>query len=72
MNTKDLGNSKILILLFKPAGDFFLRFGFYAVDRPKVPSSVQKSVEFTSVCPKSALAMEMCLDSHQGSVGVME
>ena len=61
-----------LYLLTETAGDFFPRFGFHAVDRPKVPSSVQKSVEFTSVCPKSALAMERCLDSHQGSIEVME
>jgi len=53
-----------LYLLTETAGDFFPRFGFHAVERPEVPSSVRKSVEFTSLCPKSALAMEICLNSH--------
>jgi len=49
-------------LLTETAGDYFPRFGFRTIDRKKVPLEVQRSVEFTSVCPVSALAMERRLN----------
>ncbi len=44
-------------LLTETAGDFFPRFGFQPIDRANVLATVQTSVEFTSACPGSALAM---------------
>ncbi len=49
-------------LLTETAGDFFPRFGFRAIPRADVPPAVQRSVEFTSACPASALAMRADLD----------
>ena len=46
-----------IYLLTETAGDFFPRFGFEPVDRIEIPSIVKTSVEFTSACPESALAM---------------
>jgi len=46
-----------LYLLTTTAADFFPRFGFERIDRDAVPASVQASVEFTSACPASAVAM---------------
>ncbi|MBW1963420.1 MAG: GNAT family N-acetyltransferase [Deltaproteobacteria bacterium] len=48
-------------LLTETAVRYFSRFGFRPIDRSKVPPDVQNSVEFTSVCPVSALAMELRL-----------
>jgi amino-acid N-acetyltransferase len=48
-------------LLTETAGEFFPRFGFRAVDRAQVPEAMRQSVEFTSVCPESALAMKVRL-----------
>jgi amino-acid N-acetyltransferase len=39
------------------AEHFFPKFGFERIARADVPSSVQRSVEFTSVCPASATVM---------------
>lgn len=44
-------------LLTETAGEFFPRFGFHLIDRASVPAAVKTSVEFTSACPESALAM---------------
>jgi amino-acid N-acetyltransferase len=44
-------------LLTETAAEFFPRLGFQVVDRGSVPAAVQTSVEFTSACPVSALAM---------------
>ena len=49
-------------LLTETAANFFPRFGFRPVDRSQVPPAVQNSIEFTSLCPASALAMELRLD----------
>lgn len=48
-------------LLTETAGEFFPKFGFRVVERTAVPSAVQESLEFTSLCPDSALAMELRL-----------
>jgi amino-acid N-acetyltransferase len=44
-------------LLTETAADFFPRFGFRPVSRAQVAPAVQGSVEFTTACPASALAM---------------
>ena len=48
-------------LLTETAGEYFPKFGFQLIDRSKVPAAVQASVEFTSACPASALAMALSL-----------
>ena len=44
-------------LLTETAGDFFPRFGFRPITRAEVEPAVQRSVEFTTACPTSALVM---------------
>jgi amino-acid N-acetyltransferase len=44
-------------LLTETAADFFPRFGFRPIARADVTPAVQRSVEFTSACPQSALVM---------------
>ncbi len=55
-------------LLTETAADFFPRFGFHAVERSQVPAGVQTSVEFTSACPASALAMELNVEKFFGDL----
>ena len=52
-------------LLTETAAEFFPRFGFRPIARAQVPPAVQRSVEFTSVCPVSALVMELHLESME-------
>lgn len=49
-------------LLTETATNFFPKFGFRPVDRSQVPQTVQTSIEFTTLCPASALTMELRLD----------
>ena len=44
-------------LLTETAGQFFPRLGFVPTSRSLVPPAVQQSVEFTTLCPDSALVM---------------
>lgn len=44
-------------LLSETAGAFFPRFGFRPISRAEVPPAVQRSVEFTTACPTTALVM---------------
>ena len=46
-----------IYLLTTTAEGFFPRFGFRQVVREDVPAGVQKSVEFRSACPASAVVM---------------
>lgn len=46
-----------VLLLTETAPSFFSRLGFLPVARSAVPIDVQTSLEFSSVCPVSALAM---------------
>ena len=46
-----------IYLLTTTAEQFFPRYGFVAVDRQSMPSSIQGSIEFQSACPASAIAM---------------
>ncbi len=50
-------------LLTETAGDFFPRFGFRPIDRQAVDAAVRQSVEFTTACPTSALAMALELSA---------
>lgn len=50
-----------LYLLTETAAEFFPRFGFQPVPRSQVAPAVQASVEFTTACPASALAMKASL-----------
>lgn len=53
---RDRGVARIY-LLTETAGGFFPRFGFRAIPRTEVGPEVQRSEEFTSLCPESCLAM---------------
>jgi amino-acid N-acetyltransferase len=48
---------RTLYLLTETATDFFTRFGFTVIPRDDVAAAVRASVEFTSACPASAIAM---------------
>lgn len=48
-----------IYLLTETAGDFFPRFGFRPIARDAVDAAVRESVEFTTTCPASALAMAL-------------
>jgi amino-acid N-acetyltransferase len=48
---------RTLYLLTETAMPFFTRFGFTVVPRSDVAAPVQGSVEFTTACPASAVAM---------------
>jgi amino-acid N-acetyltransferase len=50
-----------LYLLTDTAEQYFPRFGFERIARGDVPAGVQRSVEFTSVCPVSAIVMRKSL-----------
>jgi amino-acid N-acetyltransferase len=50
-----------LYLLTTTAERYFPRFGFERIDRGDVPAGVQRSVEFTSACPSSAIVMRKIL-----------
>ncbi len=49
-------------LLTETAGEFFPRFGFRGVARSDVAPEVTRSVEFGSVCPDTALVMQLDLE----------
>ena len=49
---------KTLYLLTETAAGFFPRFGFRTISRTDVDPAVQRSVEFTTACPTSALVMQ--------------
>ena len=49
-------------LLTTTADAFFPRFGFRTLPRDEVDSAVRQSVEFTTACPASAVAMRADLD----------
>lgn len=57
---RDTGVTRVF-LLTETAGEFFPRFGFRPVARDMIPEPVKTSVEFVTVCPETALAMELRL-----------
>lgn len=50
-------NVTSVFLLTTTAEEFFPKLGFVRIDRADVPAGVRASVEFTSVCPASAVVM---------------
>ena len=52
-------NAPAVYLLTTTAGTYFPSFGFQEITREDVPSSVRRSVEFTSACPDSATVMRL-------------
>jgi len=50
-----------IFLLTETATWFFEKYGFKKVDRSSVPEAVSKSSEFSTVCPASAVCMQMRL-----------
>jgi amino-acid N-acetyltransferase len=50
-----------LYLLTTTAAEYFPRFGFRVIDRARVPSAIAETIEFTSACPASAIAMHRAL-----------
>jgi amino-acid N-acetyltransferase len=48
-------------LLTETASAFFSKLGFVQVPRSDVPENIKCSVEFTTLCPKTATAMTMSL-----------
>src|SRR3989442_7860643 len=59
---------KSVYLLTETAGGIFPRFGFRAIPRDAVHPAVQRSVEFTSACPASALVMRLELRPQPAAV----
>ncbi len=51
-----------LILLTETAAAFFARLGYDVIDRAAVPADVAASIEFTTVCPSTAVVMRRRLD----------
>jgi len=50
-----------IYLLTETAVSFFPKLGFQQVERANVPAAVQTSLEFTELCPDSAVAMVLRL-----------
>jgi amino-acid N-acetyltransferase len=48
---------KELYLLTLTAADFFEKLGFIRTDRQKVPETISRTTEFTSLCPVTAACM---------------
>ena len=46
-----------IYLLTETAQHYFPRFGFHAIARQEVAPAIHQSVEWTSACPETALAM---------------
>jgi SAM-dependent methyltransferase/N-acetylglutamate synthase-like GNAT family acetyltransferase len=51
-----------VVLLTTTAADFFVRFGFERIDRQATPEALWQSAEFASVCPETAVVMQLSLD----------
>lgn len=50
-----------VVLLTTTAENYYLRFGFKQINRQEVPAAVKASVEFKSVCPDTAIVMQLDL-----------
>jgi amino-acid N-acetyltransferase len=50
-----------LYLLTTTAAEYFPRFGFRVISRADVPRTIAETIEFTSACPASAIAMSRAL-----------
>jgi amino-acid N-acetyltransferase len=54
-------NVKTIYLLTETAEDFFSRFGFKKISRKEVEPAIQRTTEFTELCPLSAAVMKKTL-----------
>jgi amino-acid N-acetyltransferase len=54
-------------LLTETANTFFSKVGFIRVPRSNVPENIQRTVEFTTLCPDTATVMTMPLVQHNRS-----
>lgn len=54
-------NLKALYLLTLTASDYFRKKGFEIIDRKSVPEIVTQTKEFKSLCPDSAICMQLKL-----------
>lgn len=53
---------KAVFLLTETAPDYFSSKGYYLIARSEIPAEVQRSSEFSHVCPQSAIAMKKDLE----------
>ncbi|MGN7915965.1 arsenic resistance N-acetyltransferase ArsN2 [Lysobacter sp. 22409] len=51
-----------LVLLTQTAEAFFARRGYTVIDRAAAPAGLQRSAEFRSLCPASAVCMRLLLE----------
>jgi len=52
---------RAVYLLTQTATTFFPKLGFKSIARSSVPEKIQRSVEFTTLCPDTCTAMEISL-----------
>ena len=55
---------KNAILLTEAGSAFFSKIGFVHVQRSDAPENIQRSAEFTTLCPDTAKVMAMSLNQH--------
>ena len=60
-NYSKKNNIDTLYLLTTTAHKYFLKKGFEVEDKNKAPKSIQKTEEFTSICPSSSIFMKKSL-----------
>jgi amino-acid N-acetyltransferase len=53
---------KSVYLLTQTAATLFSKVGFATIPRSEVPRKIQRSVEFTTLCPETATAMSIALN----------
>ena len=53
---------KAVFLLTETAPDYFSRKGYQIITRAEIPAEIQRSSEFSHVCPQSAIAMKKDLE----------
>ena len=58
-----------LILLTETAAEFFERQGYRVIERTAAPAAVQRSAEFSHLCPRSATCMVKILGEPQSRSG---
>lgn len=58
-----------LILLTETAAEFFERQGYRIIERLAAPAAVQRSAEFSYLCPRSAICMVKILGEFQSRSG---
>ena len=57
------GGMQALYLLTNTADQFFTKLGFEPIARQSAPATMQRTTEFTSLCPDSAICMRLYLMS---------